>query len=283
MKIGFWSKRLLLAGVALLSCCSDANAQMSSGSPDPSAGSSDRTDGAFEVPGWFSKDQSDIARYPVPLQQPQAQQPSDPSPLVVIQKSNGVTSKQIWTPTAYGGFYAPKNWQPTPVPSLVPMTTPSLIPRLPSLGAWGGGSYIPGIGGVGSYIPGIGGMGLGSIPYVGGLGGVRSFIPGIGGMGFGGTGFGSLPYAGGVGGFGGYIPGGIGVNRVQQIIVPPSKPVSNYYTPVQTGNSGNGYYSSNTPVVPAAPVVTIPPKQSPKEYWGDTGNPFGNNLNSTPW
>jgi hypothetical protein len=242
--------RLLVTGIAWLSvACLSASAQLSDGS-------SDRTDNSFAVPGWFSKDKSDIARYPVPLLQPQTQQ-ADSSPLVVIQKGGtfgnpGVfSSKTIYTPTPFG--YVSKG--PSPINS-VPWATPGVF------------------GGYGSSIPYMGY----SNPFVGS--GASSYLPSYSGYryGFGG---GGAPYMQSSGfNLGGM---GFGYNKVSTtIVVPQTKSQGTYYNSTPTGNSGSNYYSSNTPLVQPNPV-TIPPKQSPKEYWGESGNPFGGNLNSTPW
>lgn len=229
-------------------------------------GSSDRTDNSFEVPGWFSKDKSDIARYPVPLLQPQTQ--SAPSPLVVIQKGGtfgnpGVfSSKTILTPTPTG-FIA----------------TGSSLPWVaPGAGFSGYGGY----GGYGSY----GGWG-GGVPYVGnrmgGFSHYSSYIDYAGvpsGYAYGFNIGGGMPWMGG-GGFG-MTPMGVGRRVTATIVAPETKTQGTYYNSGQTGNSGNSYYSSNAPVVQQN-AVTIPPKQSPKTYWGDSGSPFGKDLNATPW
>lgn len=244
------TEKLVLTALLVLTLSPGAQAQMT-------AGSSDRTDNTFEVPGWFSKDKSDIARYPVPLLQPQTQQ--EQSPLVVIQKGGtfgnpGVfSSKTIYTPTPFGFV--------TKGPSI------NSVPWAPGAASFGFGGY----GSYNAYSP------YGSytpyspaVPYIRSFGGYR--------YGFNG---GGMPWMQSSG-FG--FPGmGMGYNRVSTtIVVPETKSQSSYYNSTPTGNSGSNYYSSNTPVVQPAPV-TIPPKQSPKEYWGDTGNPFGNDMNSTPW
>ena len=248
------SERLLIAGLALVSVASAAQAQLSEGS-------SDRTDNSFEVPGWFSKDKSDIARYPVPLFQPQTHETKQ-SPLVVIQKGGtfgnpGVfSSKTILTPTPTG-FIA----------------TGSALPWV------GPGATYGGFGGYGGW--------AGGMPYVGqrmgGFSHYSSYMDYAGvpsGYAYGFNIGGGLPWMGG-GGFG-MPPAGVGRRVSATIVAPETKSQGTYYNSGQTGNSGNSYYSSNAPVVQPN-AVTIPPKQSPKNYWGDGGSPFGKDLNSTPW
>ena len=269
MKNGFGrglTAKLLIAGLAWLSLSNPANAQLSSGS-------SDRTDNSFEVPGWFSKNMSDIARYPVPLIQPQAQQSSQ-SPLVVIQKGGtfgnpGVfSSKTILTPTPTGY-----------------VATGSSLPWVAPGAGYGGFGNYTGYGGFGGY-NGLAGWG-GGIPNIGnrigGFSHYSSYIDYAGvptGYAYGFNVGGAMPWMGGSG-FG-MAPFGIGRRVTATIVAPETKTQGNYYNSAQTGNSGNSYYSSNVPAVQPN-AVTIPPKQSPKEYWGDSGSPFGKDLNSTPW
>ncbi|GEM_PF-1631209 len=284
---------LLLAAVSLLCAC-PVNAQ--------ETGSSDRTDGAFDVPGWFPKSQSDIARYPVPLIQP-PQPEANNAPLVVLQhfgQPGTPLTKSILVPTPFG-------YQQKSTINSVPWGggtgyggyggySPSSYGYGVGLGTFGSGysGYRNGFGSIWSYagygIPGVGIPGLGSIPGMG-------RIPGLGGFGSIGRGFGGYGGFGGFGGYGGGIPymgnpgfgfggPGYGMGRSRTIIVQPSESKNqgnNYYTPPAASNSGSGYYSSSTPVVQPS-TVTIPPRQSPKEYWGESGNPFGSeNLNKTPW
>lgn len=282
MNINDLSKRILvaaIAGLTYIACaCPAVDAQQ--------AGSSDRVEGSFDVPGWFSKEQSDIARYPVPLFQTPAQTSSSSgssSPLVVIQKygppgaPDMFTSKSVWTPTAFG-YQTRSDFSAL-------ASNPWAAPGAAPMGFGFAGLPYGGFGGFGGYVP--------SIPFAGGLGGglagiVSGFLPswssyrwGVSGAGtpyFSGAGFGP-GFAGPGFGFPGY---GGGVS--QTIVIPTeTKKVGNdYYAPSNSGNSGSNYYSSGAPVVQPN-AVTIPPRQSPREYWGETGNPFGKDLNKTPW
>lgn len=232
------------------------------------AGQSDRIeDGSFSVPGWFSKEKSDIARYPVPLSTQSGSQPAASSgPVVVFDKFGPFTNKTIYTPTPFG--LQPR--QDFSALASNPWAAPGQAPfayGYPAYGGWGGG--FGGFAGLGlSAVPGWGGIPNIGIPSIPGLGAVRSF---------------ALPF----GGFGNsYIRSagfsGFGFNRVSRTIMvqPDPKPTGGYYSP-PTGNTGSGYYSSGTPAIPLPQAIM--PKQPPKDYWGDTGNPFGNNLNKTPW
>ncbi len=281
MNIKLPSKAIILLGIALAFTCPVAFAQES--------GSSDRTAGSFDVPGWFPKSQSDIARYPVPLLQPQ-EKPADAAPLVVLQRfgpQGSPSTKSIFVPTPFG--YQQKQ------------TLGSMPFVQPGFGGFGGGSGY-GLGGFGGYsssyfggIPSLAGAGFGGfgggygIPGIPGLGAIPGLgsIPGLGFGGFGG-GLGSVGRMGGFGGFGGFGAPGFGIGHPSRtIIVQPSESKNqgnNYYTPpAASGNSGSGYYSSGTPAVQPA-AVTVPARQSPKDYWGEGGNPFGGqDLNKTPW
>lgn len=277
MKTKNLSQTLLLAAIAMF-CAGPVNAQ--------DAGTSDRTDGSFEVPGWFSKNQSDIARYPVPLITPQDNTPST-APLVVLQKfgpPGSPLTKSILTPTPFGfqqrslssvpwggfggggfGGYSPTPYYGGGFPAAT-----GWMPSFGGYGGYGSGYGIGSIPGLG-VIPGLGG--LGSIGRIGGFGGFGGF------GGYGAPFMGASPFGFGSPGF------GMG-HASRTIIVQPSESKNlgnNYYTPPAANSSGSGYYSSGTPYVQPN-AVTIPPRQSPKDYWGDSGNPFGTeNLNKTPW
>lgn len=279
------SKRLLsMTFLAVLSCFSSGAALAQQ------AGESDRIeDGSFSVPGWFSKDKSDIARYPVPLSSPSSQSSQSPAqgPVVVFDKFGGFTNKTIYTPTPFG--LRPKQdfsalaANPWAAPGAAPFAYGG-YPGYGGVGGYGYGGYgglaglgmsaIPGWGGI-PAIAGIGGFGIPSIPGLPGLG-LR--IPGLGAMRSFSSFYGSYgnPYIQSSG-FSGF-----GVNRISRTIMvrPDPKPVGGYYAP-PTGNTGSGYYASGTPAIPMPQAVM--PKQSPRDYWGDNGNPFGKDMNKTPW
>lgn len=263
MKIKHLSQTLLLAAMAVFCAC-PVNAEDS--------GTSDRTDGSFDVPGWFPKSQSDIARYAAPLQTP-PDNSQNSAPLVVLQKfgpPGSSLSKSLLVPTPFG--YQQKS-----------------LNSVPWGGGFGGGlggycptSYyggFPGISAAAGYIPSItnfSGYGLGGIPGLGGFGS-------IGRLGFGGFGGYAAPYMG-ASGFGFGAPGfGMG-HSSRTIIIQPSESKNlgnNYYTPPAANSSGSGYYSGRPAV---QPNTVAAPRQSPKDYWGESGNPFGSeNLNKTPW
>jgi len=158
---------------------------------------------------------------------------------------------------------------------------------------WGGGMGVPGFGGYGL---GWGAPGLGGIGYSGGWGGWGA--PGLGGgYGLGGMGSG-LGYGGMGYGWGGFSPAGSamfmgafgasmmskgedsGFAHQRVVQTGPSPSSGNYYQPasVNPTASGSYYASTGSAMYPAAPASS-----QPKDYWGTMGNPFGGNLNSTPW
>ncbi len=280
------SKRLLSITllVVVFSCFYSQNAFAQQ------AGESDRMDdGSFSVPGWFSKDKSDIARYPVPLTPSTAGSQSSQGPVVVFDKFGGITNKTIYTPTPFG--LQPR--QDFSAMASNPWAAPGAAPfayGYPGIGGFGG--YRGYNGGFSGGFGGLAGLGLSAVPGWGGIPGIGSIgipsIPGIPGIGIGIPGLGAgRSFSGFYGGYGNpYIRSsgfsGFGLNRVSRTIMaqPDPKPAGGYYTPPK-GNTGSGYYSSGTPVIPMPQAVM--PKQPPRDYWGDNGNPFGKDMNKTPW
>lgn len=247
---------------------------------DSSAADSATKDGAFSVPGWFSKDQSDIVRYPVQFSTP-SPAPSQPQGMVVLNRGIG------GAPTTKSFYYS--------VPA---GPNAQAIIGVPGRSGGYGSPFSPGMGMSPYGGMSMGGLGYGGIPGLGaipGLGG-GGIVRGFGGMpfgGFGGTGFSGGYMYGAPGmtmsgsGFGFGSPFGGGFSRMStQILIDnsASKPQGNYYAPASNYNSASGgYYSSGTP----APVPTVPinptPYRGSDNYWGGSGNPFPKDLNKTPW
>lgn len=59
----------------------------------------------------------------------------------------------------------------------------------------------------------------------------------------------------------------------------PSKPSGNYYAPSNIDSTASGSYYAQTGPTPAQVIQSAP---EPTNYWGPTGNPFGNQWNAQP-
>ncbi len=161
---------------------------------------------------------------------------------------------------------------------------------IPSLGGWGGwgGRGWGGLGGLGSLggWGGLGGLG-GGIPYIGSIGSIGSFSRGYGSWGGWGGGWGNWYNPAGSALFMGAFGNSIGNNNRGRITeqesviqLGPSKASGNYYEPATKDPSASGnYYASDPPPanIPIKPITNAP------SYWSDDKNPFGNDLNKTPW
>ena len=131
--------------------------------------------------------------------------------------------------------------------------------------------------------PGWGSYGWGPSWGYGGYGGYGGFGAYRGGY----SGFGNAwgRYGGWGGGFG--MPFGFGSSPSTVIYHPlkkvvqdgPSKPSGNYYSPSTPDPTAAGnYYASPAGLPKAAPIVHQ--DSTPKEYWGNGGNPLPDNMRS---
>ncbi len=256
------------ASIYATSCADQAHAQ---------SGADQSGNGNSSSSGWFSKDQSDIARYPVPMQS-QTSQPTSgdgSAGIAVLNRiplpNGGITTKSyaVAVPSGDDGITVMSK----------PSFMGSTAPIYPGAGPYGGVYGRPYGWGAG---PGFVGPGVGSGVFAPGMGGAWNSTYSLGG--------GSYIHNSGVSigapGLGGFQ------KNVSQVVIDGSQSRSQtdpYGTATNPGTassstSANKYYSSPAYASPAPPAVQAPaPQSSSGNSWGPSGSPFPKDLNKTPW